>query len=320
MRVLITGAGGFVGPHVAKALRSIYGGDITIIATSKAAAYQPDHGPFEILDVTDRHAVESVVVRHRPSHIVHLAGIAAPAEAASAPDVAWRVHVKGTLNLAHAILDKAPDCWLVNVGTGLVYGESANTGQPLNEIAPLAPIDDYGVTKAAADLALGASARRGLKCVRLRPFNHTGAGQTGAFVIPAFAMQIAKIEAGLMEPVIRVGNLEAERDFLDVRDVAAAYALVVAKSPTIESGTILNIASGTACRIGDLLEELLSLSSVRIRVEHDPARMRPSDVPRIVGDAQKARQLLGWAPKYTVEQILADVLDDCRKRIQLQQR
>ena len=116
-------------------------------------------------------------------------------------------------------MDKAPDCWLLNAGSGLVYGESAKPGLPLDESALLAPIDEYAVTKAAADLALGALARRGLKCIRFRPFNHTGAGQAGAFVIPAFAMQIAQIEAGLAEPVIHVGNLDAERDFLDVRDV-----------------------------------------------------------------------------------------------------
>ncbi|HWK65518.1 MAG TPA: NAD-dependent epimerase/dehydratase family protein [Rhizobiaceae bacterium] len=315
MRVLITGATGFVGPHVVDAVRAVCGEGTAVIATSRTATSHPAIGDAEALDVTNPQAVEAAIVRHRPSHVIHLAGIAAPTEAAKSPEVAWNVHVQGTLNLARTILEKAHDCWLVNAGTGLVYGASAASGLPLDEGTLLAPLDDYGVTKAAADLALGALARRGLKCVRMRPFNHTGAGQTEAFVIPAFAMQIAEIEAGLKEPIIRVGNLDAERDFLDVRDVATAYALAAANSRGSEPGTILNIASGKALRIGDALAGLLSLSRVAIKVEQDPARMRPSDLPSVVGNSDKARQLLAWQPTYTIEQTLADVLLDCRKRI-----
>ncbi|MGY3408343.1 nucleoside-diphosphate-sugar epimerase [Bradyrhizobium sp. GM5.1] len=174
---------------------------------------------------------------------------------------------------------------------GTLWKRASSTARaqvrPCHETALLAPIDDYSVTK-AADLALGAMAHRGLKCARLRPFNHTGVGQTGTFVVPAFAMQIAKIEARLTEPIMRVGNLEAERDFLDVRDVATAYASVVRNTQAIESGTILNIASGKAHRVRDLLEMLLALSQLGIKVEQDPARMRPSDLPRIVGNAQRS--------------------------------
>lgn len=315
MRVLITGATGFVGPHVVEALRGVCGADTVIVATSKSPGGNPVFGNAEALDVTDRQAVELTIARHAPSHVIHLAGIAAPVAAANEPDVAWKIHVDGTLNLARALMEKAPDCWLVNAGTGLIYGATAALGLPLDESSLLAPVDDYGVTKASADLALGALARRGLRCIRMRPFNHTGPGQTGAFVIPAFAMQIAQIEAELTEPVIRVGNLEAERDFLDVRDVAIAYALAVAKSPSIEPGAILNLASGTGRSIGDMLDKLLSLSRTKIRVEQDPARMRPSDLPRVVGNAEQARRQLGWLPKYKIEQTLADVLSDCRQRI-----
>ncbi|WP_028034077.1 GDP-mannose 4,6-dehydratase [Chelativorans sp. J32] len=313
MRVLITGAGGFVGPHVVTALKQVCDGDLHIISTSR----RPDRGPsngLEALDITDRDAVERAIRRHRPDCVVHLAGVAAPALAARQPEIAWRVNVQGSLNVASAIMKSAPDCWLIHAGSGLVYGDSAKGGHPLDETTVLSPVDDYGVTKASADLALGAMARRGLKCVRLRPFNHAGPGQTEAFVVSAFAMQVARIEAGLAEPVIRVGNLEAERDFLDVRDVAISYALVAQKAGLLETGTILNIASGKARPISDVLEGLLHLSKVSIKVEQDPARMRASDLPRIVGNAERAQQLLGWKPHYLFEQTLADVLADCRAR------
>ena len=315
MRVLITGATGFVGPHVVAALRSICGADVAVVATSRFPAQHPAFGDTEVLDVLDRNAIEVAITRHNPSHIIHLAGIAATADVAKAPGAVWRVHVQGTLNVAHMLLRRAPGCCLVNAGSGLVYGTSACSGVAMDETTLLAPIDDYGVTKAAADLALGALARRGLKCVRMRPFNHTGPGQTEAFAIPAFAMQIARIEMGFAEPVIRVGNLDAERDFLDVRDIAAAYALVVAKSPSIEPGTTLNLASGKRHRMGDLLEILLSLSRTRVKTEQDPARMRPSELQRIVGSAERARELLGWRPRYAIEQTLADVLANCRQRV-----
>ncbi|TCD11302.1 GDP-mannose 4,6-dehydratase [Oricola cellulosilytica] len=309
-RVLITGAAGFVGPYVAHALRCMFGSDIDLLLTAKVEV-----GGTEALDVTDQKSVNDIVARYQPTHVVHLAGIAVPSVVASSPEVAWRVHLDGTLNVAGAILANAPDCCLINVGTGLIYGASAKTGLPLNEHTLLAPLDDYGATKAAADLALGALAQRGLKCIRMRPFNHIGPGQSQDFVAPAFATQIARIEAGLAEPVIRVGNLAVERDFLDVRDVAAAYALAVAKSAMVVPGTILNVASGEGRPISEVLNILLSRSSATIRVEQDSSRVRPSDLPRIVGDAGKARNLLSWEPKQQLEQTLTDVLVYCRTRL-----
>jgi GDP-4-dehydro-6-deoxy-D-mannose reductase len=315
VRVLMTGANGFVGPHVERALRRTCGAEIEIIATSKAGGTHPLFGEMDALDVTDATAVHTTIARNNPSHVLHLAGVAAVTSAATQPETAWAVHVGGTRNVAHAILDCAPRCWLLNVGSGLIYGDTAKSGQPLDEAALPAPVDDYGVTKAAADLALGALVRRGLKVVRLRPFNHAGAGQTESFVVPAFAMQIARIEAGLLEPVLRVGNLDAERDFLDVRDVAHAYALTVQHTDDFQSGVILNIASGIPCRIGDMLQRLLAQSRISITVEHDPARMRASDLPRMIGDAARAREALAWSPEYRLDDTLGTVLDDCRCRV-----
>jgi GDP-4-dehydro-6-deoxy-D-mannose reductase len=243
---------------------------------------------------------------------MHLAGVASPTVASADPDAAWQVHVHGARALAHAIMQTVPDCWMINVGSGLVYGDSARTGLPLDEDTVLAPVDEYGVTKAAADLALGALARRGLKCARMRPFNHAGPGQSDAFVVPAFAVQIARIEARLAPPVIRVGNLDAQRDFLDVRDVARAYALVVTNAERLEPGTVLNIASGVPRRISEILSSLLAKSRVDISVEQDPGRMRPSDLPIIVGEASRARKLLGWEPEHSFDDTLEAVLNDAR--------
>ena len=314
MRILITGALGFVGCHLADAVLRICGDAVTLLATSKVAGKHSQFGAVAALDVTDRAAVNSAIVGYAPTHVLHLAAIAAPAAARADPQAAWQVHLHGTLNLAQAILDQAPDCWLVHVGSGLVYGESAKSGLPLDENVLLAPVDEYAVTKAAADLALGVLARRGLKCIRLRPFNHTGPGQTEAFVVPAFARQIARIEAGLADPFIRVGNLDSERDFLDVRDVVNAYALAVTQSQHLEPGIILNIASGIPRRTGDILDGLLAQSRAKITIEQDPARLRSSDLPRIVGDASRARKLLGWAPKCAVDDTLSTVLAYWRER------
>jgi GDP-4-dehydro-6-deoxy-D-mannose reductase len=220
----------------------------------------------------------------------------------------------GTLNLAHVLLKRAPDCWLINVGSALVYGESAKAGRALDENALLAPLDEYSASKAAADLALGPLIRSGLKCIRLRPFNHTGPGQSEAFVVPAFAAQIARIEARLTPPIIRVGNLDAQRDFLDVRDVANAYALVMKNLERLESGTVLNIASGIPRRISDILASLIARSRVEISVEQDPMRQRPGDLPILLGDASRARRLLHWKPEYSFEDTLTALLNDCRAR------
>jgi GDP-4-dehydro-6-deoxy-D-mannose reductase len=316
MRVLITGARGFVGPYLAQALKRVCG-DVAVIATATTSGEHPLLGSVAALDVTDAAAVKAAIGRYNPTHVINLAGLAAPAAASANPKAAWQVHVHGALNIAEAILADAPDCWLLNIGSGLVYGESAKPGLPLDETALLIPVDEYAVTKASGDLALGAWVRRGLNCIRFRPFNHTGAGQTGAFVIPAFAKQIAEIEAGLAKPVLRVGNLDAERDFLDVRDVVDAYALAVRHTADLqEPGLILNVASGVPRRIGDMLRQLLDQSRAEITIEQDPKRLRPSDLPRIIGNAGRAREKLGWNPVYSFDDTLGTVLDDCRKQIQ----
>ena len=283
-----------------------------ILLTSRHGACAAGIAP---LDILDREALAAALGRARPTHVLNLAGVAAPAVAAQNPDHTWHVHLDGVRRLAEAVRTVAPDAVLVNAGTGLVYGASFAAGRPVDEAAPVEPLDEYGASKAAGDLALGVAARGGLRCLRMRPFNHSGPGQSEDFALPAFAAQIARIEAGLAEAVLSVGNLDAARDFVDVRDVCDAYALALLKAHEISPGTILNVASGVPRRIGDLLEALLALSTVRIRIAQDPARMRPSDVAVAVGDPGRAAALLGWAPRIPLERTLADVLDDWRQRV-----
>ena len=181
--------------------------------------------------------------------------------------------------------------------------------------APLAPADTYAATKAAADLAIGALAVQGLHAVRFRPFNHTGPGQSEDFVVAAFAAQLARIEAGQQPPVVRVGRLDPARDFLDVRDVVAAYVACLARPERLPPGTILNLASGHCRPIRAVLEDLIALAGLRPRIEEDAARLRPTEIPAARGSAAAAASLLGWQPSIPWERTLRDVLDYWRAEV-----
>jgi GDP-4-dehydro-6-deoxy-D-mannose reductase len=317
VRILITGARGFVASHLRDALLRLCGSDVELIATAKEGpGAHPVFGKMAALDVTDQAAVEGVFQSHAPTHVMHLAGIAVPSAANARPRGAWDVHLGGTLNLAETILARNPDCWLLYVGSALVYGDSAKPGLPVDETTLLAPSDEYAASKAAADLALGAlTHHRGLKCIRFRPFNHSGPGQAEGFVLPDFAMQIAEIEAGLIPPLMRIGDLDVERDFLDVRDVVRAYALAAQKATSLNPGVIFNIASGVPRRIGDILERMLRQSQAKIILEQDRERLRPTGLPRVIGNADRARRCLGWSPERRFEDTVDDVLNDWRARV-----
>lgn len=311
MRILITGSQGFVGCHMEAAIRNVCGDDAEIVPTAPVAYSDPR---IELLDVTNSESIARILDRHRPTHVLNLAGMAAPTAANADPDAAWRINVDGVRRLARAMLERVPHAVLVNAGSGLAYGASFAARKPLDESALIAPVDDYGATKAAADLVLGALARRGLRCARMRPFNHFGPGQPEEFAIASFAAQIARIEAGLAPPVVRVGNLDAERDYVDVRDVADAYARTLRAGADLPPGVIVNLASGRSRRIGDVLDMLFAMSRIPITIETDPDRMRPSDLPWVGGDAARARSLLGWAPRAPIEVTLASILEDWRQR------
>jgi GDP-4-dehydro-6-deoxy-D-mannose reductase len=302
-RILITGADGFVGRFLRPALQGAFP-DAEILATGLAAAQK--------LDVTDAAAVEYLFNSFQPDACVHLAGIAAIGSAKAHPGLAWAVNFHGSLNVGQAILAVIPQCRMIFISSAEVYGASFKSGAALDETALLAPLNSYAATKAAAELALGAMTSDGLRLLRLRPFNHTGPGQSEAFVVPAFAGQIARIEAGLAKPEIAVGALEPERDFLDVRDICAAYAAGLRVFDQLANNSVLNLASGVAVRIGDILDRLLAQARVKITVTTDPERLRAVEIARAVGDASAARRLLGWQPSHTLAETLNTVLAAAR--------
>ena len=297
-RILVTGASGFVGGHLLPALQGAF---------PDAALVQ---GAF---DVTDAGAVRDGVEAAQPDACVHLAAVSAIPAAQADPDLAWRVNLGGTLTLARA-LAASPGRTLLFVSTADAYGHSFKRGVALDETAALNPMNVYGATKAAADLALGAMAREGLQIIRVRPFNHTGPGQSASFVVAAFARQVARIAAGRQPPELSVGALDPLRDFLDVRDVCRAYALCLEHRDALEPGAILNIASGVPRRVGDVLTDLLGLAGVAAEVTTDPARLRPSEIALAAGDATLAKQVLGWSPRIAWQQTLSEMLAEWRNR------
>ena len=305
-RVLVTGGHGFVGARLLAALRRRRP-DWTVHAPPGVPA-----GPGS-LDVLDAEAVAASVKAAQPDMVVHLAAVAAVTAAVSDPRQAWAVNLGGTLNLVMALSEHAPRARLLFVSSAEVYGVGSPSGGATDEAALLAPVNPYAASKAAADILVRQSMATGLAATVMRPFNHTGAGQSEAFVVPSFAAQIARIEAGLQPPELHVGSLDDERDFLDVEDVVEAYILAL-EQPQHAAQQVFNVASGRAVRIGDVLEMLLSRSQAAIQVKVDEARLRKATSRRVVGDAGRLRATLGWSPRTPLGDTLQAVLDEQRAR------
>lgn len=314
-RVLITGAQGFVGSYVVPALAAALGENGEIHQTSRGGAGTPLLGTVGRLDVTDIDAVHREVARVRPTHILHLAGLSTIAEASADENLAWNIHLFGALNLARAVLQGAPSCVLLHVGSGQVYGASAHSTAMLSEETPLAPTNVQMASKAAADLAMGAMASDGLRSVRLRPFNHTGPRQAERFVLPSIAFQIARIKSGIAKPRMMLGNIDVERDFLDVRDVASAYVMAILRSDDICAGEIFNISSGVPRSIRDVVAMMLHLSGTTAAIDVDSRRVRSTEIKRFVGDASKARRHLAWSPAHSFERTLRDLLEYAEREV-----
>jgi GDP-4-dehydro-6-deoxy-D-mannose reductase len=275
-----------------------------------------DDVTWHSLNIVDRSAVNQLLSELRPDVIFHLAAQSHVPTSWMFPDATWAVNLEGTRHLLDAARSWCPDGLFINIASSDIYGATFIDCPIVTEASPLLPMNPYAASKAAADLAAyQASYGAELKIIRVRPFNHSGPGQSDSFVLPGFAAQIACIEAGLLPPVIKVGNLQAERDFLHVDDVARAYVLLMEAAERIESGSVFNVASGQSLRIEDLLLGLLSRSKLVINVEADVSLSRPSDILRVCGSADLLAEVTGWRPCRDVHYLLDDVLAHWRKAV-----
>ena len=299
--MFVTGANGFVGSRLVSRMRRDHPGWTIHAATGPDATSQTS------LDITNMDAVTARIVDFAPDLIVHLAAMASVPAATLSPRRAFEINLGGTLNVVEALKSAGDHGRLLLISTAEVYGRSLLEPGPHNEKALLQPTNAYASSKAAADILVRQAAITGLKAIIARPFNHIGAGQSLDFVIPSLCNQIAAIEILQNSPIIKVGSLDDERDFLHVEDVVDAYACLVDNFDQ-HVGGVFNIASGTGSRIGDLLDVLLSMSSRLIRVEVDPQRLRPGGVTRIIGDAELLKTATGWRPSRTVYAALVEVL------------
>lgn len=312
MHLLITGATGFVGTHLRRYLLETT--DWPLVGTSFPDAPPPplnaDRERLLRLDLRDAEATRAVLEAHRPDGIIHLAAQSHVPTAYQDPWGTLENNIRGQINLLEGCraLDIAPR--VLVIGSGEEYGRADATELPLVEAHPLRPENPYSVSKVAQDvMGYQYYISYGMPVLRMRPFNHIGPGQSPRFVLPAFASQVAAIEAGQQEPVLRVGNLEAARDFTDARDVVRAYHLALIHGTP---GAVYNVASGTPRPIQSIVDLLLDLARVDIRVEIDPARYRPADVPVLYGSAARLQRDTGWQPEIAFEQTVADVLEEWR--------
>jgi GDP-4-dehydro-6-deoxy-D-mannose reductase len=298
---IVTGATGFAGRHLLDRLAGVAG----LEAWHRPNGRPPDsarRSAWRGVDLTDRASVEAAIRESRPTRVYHLAG--APNVAASWDNAEshLRINALGTHYLLDAIRAFAPDCRVLVVTSAQIYRSSRD---PIDEDSARGPSNPYGLSKLAQDDLARRAAADGLNVLIARPFNHIGPLQEPGFAVSSFARQIARIERGLEPPELRVGNLEAERDITDVRDVVAAYESIMERAAP---GRVYNICSGQTRRIRTLLDALLRLSPVPIRVEIDPERFRPNDVPVIRGDFSRIRAELGWSPALDLEETLHDTL------------
>jgi GDP-4-dehydro-6-deoxy-D-mannose reductase len=297
---LVTGATGFAGSHLLDRLLESSG---EVAAWANVHGRRPPAGNprvrWQAVDLLDRAAVERAIRESQPSVVFHLAGVPHVGESWRHADHVLQVNALGTHHVLDAVERAAPGCRVIVAGSALVYRPAARA---LQEDDPLGPSDPYGVSKLAQEMV---AERAGTPVVRTRPFNHAGPRQRELFVTSSFASQIADIEAGRREPVLCVGNLDARRDIMDVRDTARAYEALATRG---RAGRVYNICSGTAHRVGDLLEHLLGLAHVKVTVRQDPARLRPSDNPLILGDGGRLAADTGWRAEIPIETTLADLL------------
>jgi GDP-4-dehydro-6-deoxy-D-mannose reductase len=317
MRILLTGATGFAGGHLAEALVA-HGGGVELFALSRRAEWPEDlrHLAARVnlvaCDLCDGRAVDEVLRRAQPEQIYHLAGYAHVGQSFGEPDAAWAGNLTATRSLYEGVARWGGRPRILFVGSGSVYGPSDTPEHAHNESCPLRPSSPYAASKAAADLVSYQFAHAPtLDVVRVRPFNHVGPRQSPQYVVAQFARQLAAIERGRQPPVVEVGNLSPLRDLTDVRDVIRAYVLVMGRGRV---GEVYNVASGAAHSIQSVLDALIRLARVAVQVRQDPQRVRSAEVAAVRGDSDKVRRETGWAPEFALERTLADTLEYWRRR------
>jgi GDP-4-dehydro-6-deoxy-D-mannose reductase len=306
--VLITGANGFVGQHLAAELAA-HNYDVTGIGGQQGNAEQsPYFSNYSVLDLNDRAAVDAIDLRDMDG-IVHLAGLAAVGPSFDNPMQYMNVNVGLEVNLFEAAIKQGVTPRFLVISSGALY--DATSPLPLTEKSAVIPSSPYAVSKLGQEQMAQYYTGRGFECVIARPFNHIGPGQGLGFIVPDFADQLIKIEKGEIDHM-SVGNLDAERDYTDVRDIARAYRLLLESG---KSGHTYNICSGTPRSGKVILAALQQASGVAAPVEQDPARMRPADNPVIYGNHDKLTADTGWQPTISFEQTMADVIADWRSRL-----
>jgi GDP-4-dehydro-6-deoxy-D-mannose reductase len=316
VRVLVTGAGGFVAPHLVELLRREEPGAelFGTVRPQTSVARGPGAGITLVeADLNDPAAALAVMDEVTPDRIVHLAGQSSVHRSWIEPGATLRANVLGLVNLLDAVRRRGLRPAVLVVGSAEEYGLVDPSEIPLREDTPLRPSSPYAVSKVAqAALARLYGPAGGMKVVLTRTFHHTGPGRGEAFAESSFARQIAEIEAGLRPPVLRVGNLEAVRDYTDVRDVVRAYWMLLERG---ESGQTYNVCSGRGRTIRGMLDTLLGLCGSRVELRVDPTRLRPSDVPALVGDPTRLVAATGWEPRIALDETLGELLEDWRRRV-----
>jgi GDP-4-dehydro-6-deoxy-D-mannose reductase len=304
--VLVTGAGGFAGSHLVEHLAGF--GPVVGWGRSAAPREIAAIARWERIDLLDRAAVRAAIARLRPREIYHCAGVAHVAESWQQTAATLAGNALATHHLLDALARSGAGARVLIAGTSYVYAPGP---EPIGEDAPAVPAGPYALSKFAQEqLALDAGRHDGIEVVVARAFNHTGPRQQPSFIAPAVARQIALIERGTQPPVLKVGNLEATRDLSDVRDVVRGYrAIMGAAAP----GAVYNVASGTGRTIRSVVDALVARARVPIAVDVDAARFRPNDIPVLVGNASRLRQLTGWSPEIPFDRTLDDLLEYWRQ-------
>jgi GDP-4-dehydro-6-deoxy-D-mannose reductase len=313
VRVLITGAGGFAGRHLASHCSAL-GHEVHALVRPGREAAAPPGAAAHGADVADAGAVAAVLRAVRPDRMVHLAGASSVGRSFAEPLETWAVNLGGALGVLEALRLEAPATPALIVTSGEIHGRVPVADLPVHEGTPLRPVSPYGASKAAADLAAAQyRAAYGLPAIRVRAFNHVGPGQDPRFVLPNVARQIARAEREGRDAVeVRVGNVDTRRDFTDVRDMVRAYALLLERG---DPDAVYLACTGRSLAVRELIEGLVPLARTRVTFASDPGLRREGEQPDLYGSPARLRADTGWEPAIPLQTTLADTLDWWRERV-----